>query len=294
MTFKRSISSFRSSQGQALFLEAYYASMKQLPKPSKQSRIKTSYGEVQYYLYEHPTQKKAPLLLLPGRHSGAPMWEANIKELIQERTVIVIDAIGDSGLSKQTKAIKDSKDQAQWVHEFITKLELGPVHSVGHSFGGWLASNHATHYPEDIKSLSLLEPVFVIEGLKPMIFLKSIPASLPFLPKNFKEDLLKEISGSSEVDLKDPVARMISYSSEYFQVQLPIPDLITGESLNQIKHPIYIRVADQSSLHNSEKIVKKALLSIENVDIKNWKNATHSLPMEYPEEISEELINFTQ
>ncbi len=38
-------------------------------------------------------------------------------------------------------------------------LELGPIHLVGHSWGGLLAMEYATRYPENLRSLVLLSPI---------------------------------------------------------------------------------------------------------------------------------------
>lgn len=46
--------------------------------------------------------------------------------------------------------------------EFFDRMELPKVHLVGHSFGGWIAAEIASFYPERLKSLQLIAPV----GLK--------------------------------------------------------------------------------------------------------------------------------
>lgn len=43
--------------------------------------------------------------------------------------------------------------------ELIDRLELGPVHLVGYSFGGWIAAELAAFYPERLRSLTLIAPL---------------------------------------------------------------------------------------------------------------------------------------
>lgn len=134
---------------------------------AKSVLIETSFGTIQTYCWQNKnTEFKKPILLLPGRSSGTPMWSTNIHDLVKDRTVYAFDALGDAGLSIQKKEIKDSLDQSLWINETVEKLGLSKVHIIGHSFGGWLAANYATQYPEKVFTLSLLEPVFTFRYIK--------------------------------------------------------------------------------------------------------------------------------
>jgi pimeloyl-ACP methyl ester carboxylesterase len=44
----------------------------------------------------------------------------------------------------------------QLIHEFISKLGIAPLSLVGTSFGGFLASRYCLEYPEEVRSLILL------------------------------------------------------------------------------------------------------------------------------------------
>jgi hypothetical protein len=112
-----------------------------------------------------------------------------------------------------------------------------------------------------------------------------MPATLPFLPKRWRENLLKDIGGVTEIDLNDPVARMIAAGSEHFQRQLPPPAKITPEQMQGWKMPVYVAMAAQSSLHNAGRAIKVAQANVEQLQAQSWPNATHSLPMEINAEV---------
>lgn len=283
---------FRSLEGEELYKQAYEEAMELLPEPSRTFDVTTDYGTVRVYEFansQNPTND--PIILLPGRSSGVPMWASNLEALAAERTVFALDALGDAGMSVQTREIRNSADQAEWLEQVFEQIQLPKIHLVGHSFGGWLAANYAVHYPDRIVSLNLLEPVFVFKGLHWQFYIKSIPASMPFLPKSWRDKLLEDIGGG-EVDLNDPMARMIAYATEHYALKLPLPDLLTEEQLNDLNMPVYAALAANSILHNSEAAVNVAKANVKNINVKNWPDASHSLPMEFPKQINREMLDF--
>lgn len=287
------IGQFRSLEGENLYKQAYEDAMELLPNPSRKFDINTDYGTVRIYEFTNSENPKlAPIVLLPGRSSGVPMWASNLEGLAAERTVIALDALGDAGMSIQTHKIENSADQAEWLEQVFDQLELPKMHLVGHSFGGWLAANYAVDYPDRIVSLNLLEPVFVFQGLKWQFYIKSIPASIPFLPKSWRDKMLEDIGGGYDVDLNDPIARMIAYATEYYSIKLSLPDIITKEQLKGLNMPVYAALAENSILHDSEAAVNVAKTNVKIIEVKNWLNASHSLPMEFPKQINQELLDF--
>jgi pimeloyl-ACP methyl ester carboxylesterase len=290
----RAVGYWRTPEGQRTYIKTYEEAMKLLPAPSKTLDISTDFGVVRVYEWiTEKTQVATPIILLPGRSAGVPMWLNNLPDFVTERPVYAMDALGDAGMSVQTVRIKDGTDQATWLHQVLMNLTLTKVHMVGHSFGGWAAANYATQHPERVASLTLLEPVFVFQGLNIQIIIKTIPAAIPFLPRSWRESMLKEIGGVTEIDLTDPVARMIAEGTEYYAQKLPgLPEQITPEQMQTWKMPVYVAMADKSAMHDSEKAVAVARSNIKHVQVKNWSGATHSLPMEFPDEINTKVLSF--
>ncbi|NLY46291.1 MAG: alpha/beta hydrolase [Tissierella sp.] len=284
---------FRTVEGEDKYKEAYANAMKLLPEPNRTLDIETDYGVVRVYEFINSSNKlEIPIVLLPGRTSGTPMWAENLGELLSQRTIYTIDILGDAGMSVQNKPIENAYDQALWLEQVFKGIELSQLHLIGHSFGGWNAANYTVHYPDRVISLSLLEPVFVFTGLRWDFYIKSIPASLPFLPDSMREKMLADIGGTAEVDMNDPLARMIAEATEHYAVALPLPKVIGAEQLSKLNMPIYVALGGKSVLHDSQKAYDNALQSVKNLEVKIWEDGTHSLPMEYTEEISQELLQF--
>lgn len=284
---------WRSSEGQKAYEEAYAEALKTLPDPTQTYDIPTTYGTVRvYYWANEQNRSKTPAVFLPGRSSGVPMWAANLPAIAATRSVYAIDALGDAGLSQQTVALKDGADQAAWLDQVFSALDLKSVHLVGHSFGGWSAANYASRYPARVTTLTLLEPVVTFVGLNLDVIIKSIPVSLPFLPKAWREGFLRDIGGGTETDLNDPMARMIALGLEYYAAKLPAPEQLSNEQLQRWNMPVFVAMAGKSVLHDGKKAVVVANENVKDVQAKLWPEATHSLPIEVASELNLEMTNF--
>lgn len=289
----RKIGYWRSAEGQKAYEEAYAEAMSVLPPPTQTYDIPTTYGTVRVYEWmNQQNSSKTPAVFLPGRSSGVPMWAVNLPAIAATRPVYAMDALGDAGLSKQTVALKDSADQAAWIDQVLSALQLESVHLIGHSFGGWAAANYASRYPKRVATLALLEPVFTFQGLNLDVYIKSIPASLPFLPKAWRDSFLQDIGGVTEIDLSDPTARMIAKGVEYYAAKLPVPEQITHEQLKRWDMPVFAAMASKSALHDGVAAVVVANENVAHVQAKLWANATHSLPMDVASELNVEIIDF--
>ena len=166
------------------------------------------------------------------------------------------------------------------------------MHLVGHSFGGWLAANYAARYPERVATLSLLEPVFDFGGIRWQVYLKSISASLPFVPRSRREAMLADFGGAEEIDPDDPVARMISDATEHYVAKLPLPERLSPERLRSLSMPVYAAMASDSAMHDSAAATRVAREDVRDLRIRTWPGATHSLPMEFSDRLDRELLEF--
>ena len=79
----------------------------------------------------------------------------------------------------------------------IAQLPEPSVHVVGLSIGGWTAMNLAIHRPQKIVSLTLIEPVFVFTSMSIEAIVRSIPASVPWLPRRLRDDFNSWTAGGA-------------------------------------------------------------------------------------------------
>ncbi len=175
----------------------------------------------------------------------------------------------------------------------LNKLSIKTVNLVGHSFGGGIASNFALKHPEKVNTLTLLEPAFAINYPKMSILFWATISSIDFLPDSLKNYGLSKITGEDPNIIEssnDPMAEMIKIATTGFTNSLPTPKTLNSDELSELRMPVYLGIADKSPL-TGEKAIKNAK-NISSATIRVWKNSTHSLPMEVPEKLGDELNKF--
>lgn len=284
---------FRSTEGEQSYLTSYKNAMSTLPPPRSTLDVETTFGRVRMYEFATRFADRAaiPVVLLPGRTSGVPMWADNLPDLAAARTTYALDALGDAGLSVQVRPIRDATDQADWLDQVLAQLPVPTVHLVGHSFGAWLAANYAARCPRRVQTLTLLDPVFVFQGLRWQVYLLSLPASLPFLPRRWRNHMLSVIGGGP-LDPTDPVARMIAEATDHYAVALPLPERLTAAQLRGLPMPVYVALAGRSAMHDGARAADVARIQIPDPTVAFWPDATHSLPMEQAAPLDKALLTF--
>ncbi|MGX5703614.1 alpha/beta fold hydrolase [Bacillus cereus] len=286
---------FTSEKGKEDFQIAYDESMALLPKPNDTKNIKTKYGTIRaYYFTKEENKHKEPILLLPGRGASTPMWVPNLEGLREKRPVYTIDLLGEPGMSVQTKVIENQKQQAEWLNEVIEGLGLERVHIVGVSIGGWTTMNLARYNPEHIATASLLDPVFVFAQISIKMILASIPASVPIVPKFLREKMLSYVAVGAEASDDEPIAKLIESGMRNYKLKTPAPDLFSKEDLKNIDIPVLALIAEKSTMHNSVKAVETGKKYVKDIDIVNWKNASHAINGEFSNEVNARILDFVE
>jgi pimeloyl-ACP methyl ester carboxylesterase len=290
----RRIGAWRSEAGRQVYIGAYDQVMSSMPAPVRTSDVATDYGTVRAYLFTIPAKAQiTPVVLLPGWGAGAPMWKENLSGLLEQRPVYVLDALGDAGMSTQTVPLDSAAAQAAWVDQTLADLEVSRAHVVGHSFGGWSAMNYAIHHPQRVASVSMLDPVQTFSSLRWQIYVKSIPAALPFLPQSWRDKALADIGGTTEIDKDDPMTRMISAGTQHYASKRSFPSRFSEQQLRDLAVPVYAAMAGASAVNaNPENAVKLAKSMLRDVEIRVWPGASHSLPMEEVDAVNRELLAF--
>ncbi|MCT1432451.1 alpha/beta fold hydrolase [Dietzia maris] len=234
-----------------------------------------------------------PVLLLPGMRSGAVMWQENLEEWIGQRSFLAVDPLGDAGFSAQTVPLLRFEQQGEWIAQVVSTLGLDKVHVVGHSFGGASACAYAMASPEQLASLTVIEPVMVIDRLPVGAFLWATMAQMP-LPAGWQAIALARLGGTTVEETRrgSALADLIATASKHFSPALPVPGTLTDDEWRQLPMPVRADIAGTSSLAGGQKAVDRLRRLRPEADVTLWPDATHSLPMQEKEAIGAQLLEY--
>lgn len=261
--------------------------------PEAESRlVDTDFGAVHVLVWESENPAP-PLLLLPGHSSGAPMWAENLPDFIGQRSIIAPDPLGDAGFSSQKLPLNSPADQGIWISQVLQAMAVDEVHVLGHSFGGANAAHFALQHPEQIASLTLLEPVMIIERLPVSAFFWATLTQLP-VPQSWRDRALAEIGGTTveEVQKRTPMSEMIDAAASGYRAALPTPGRLSDEQWRSIQVPLRVDIAGTSSLAGGQEGLERLEALLPEGEFGYWPEATHSLPMDERAALSPVLLEF--
>jgi len=289
---RRNVGYFKSERACAHFLSVYQTAMAQLPQVSQSTDVPTSFGTVCAYRFDGPSSAPGPpVVLLPGRNASTPMWRANIPALLEHRTVIAIDLLGEAGVSVQDEPITGPDDEAQWLDETLAGLGLDRAHVMGVSIGGWTAVNYAVRRPGRAVSLTLLDPVMTFAPIPVKALLVSAGLFLP-VPESVRRRVFSWISGGADVDDSLPEAALISAGSTDFALRKAMPRSFTDEQLRSLDIPVLALIAGRSVMLDAALAAARARSLLPHGQIELWADASHAINGEYPAEIAERAAAF--
>jgi pimeloyl-ACP methyl ester carboxylesterase len=276
---------FVSAAAQDRFRAAYDRALADLPDAERVLDVRTSFGVVRIYRYAG-TGAAEPLVLLPGRASASPVWADNLPSLLRLADVYTLDLLGEPGLSVQDRPIASDADQAQWLHEVLVALPEPRLHLVGVSIGGWTATNLALHQPAKVASLTLVEPVLVLDDLALEAVVRSIPGSVRWLPKAWRDSFGSWTAGGAPVE-DVPVAVLIEAGMQAYALRLPPPSRIAEPDLANLRLPVLVLLGGRSPMHDSAVAAETAARALPGASVEVFPEATHALNGEHPQEVAD-------
>lgn len=287
---------FRSPEAGARYLAAYDTAMALLPAPTETRDVHTGYGTVRAYRFAGAHPEAVPLILLPGTMSGSPVFADNLPSLLALRDVWLIDLLGEPGLSVQQQPITDDADKARWLHEALAALPPQRFHVLGLSIGGWTAANLARHEPADpaqrvVASVTLLDPVHVYGPIPVGTIVRSIPATVPWLPRSWRDSFNSYTAGGAPVR-DDPTATMIEAGMSGYAMKQPQPATIPVDDLRRIPVPVLAIVAGRSVMHDPAAAVGTAEQAFGAANVRVYPAASHAVNGEEPARIAADVRDF--
>lgn len=275
-------------QGRTRYLDAYCRAFAEFPEPDESLDVRTHFGSVRCYRFSGTGPSEHPLLLLPGKSSGTPIWAGNMPSLLKLGDVYAVDLLGEPGMSVQERPITCAADQAAWLAEVMRELPAEAFHLAGISFGGWSAANLVLHDASKVATLTLIDAALTLANLPLRMIMHSLPATVRWFPKSWRDRFNSYMAGGAAVE-NLPVAEMIEAGMKHFVLRLPQPALIPQSELQRITVPTLVIIGGRSAIHDADKAAATARRCIANATVHVYEGASHAVNGEQPERIAKDI-----
>jgi pimeloyl-ACP methyl ester carboxylesterase len=169
-----------------------------------------------------------PLVLIHGLSGSTHWWVKNIQALSEHFRLYVLDLIG-FGLGRgQPFALSES---AQIIHEWLDQLGLERVHLVGHSMGGYIATDLSLQYPEKVNRLVLVDAL--VTGLGRSIVGQGLGLlqAIRFMKPDFLPVLIRDSLRAGPLTMSSAVRQIQTANLTPLLPRLKVPTLVVwGEN----------------------------------------------------------------
>ena len=119
-------------------------------------------GEQYLWTYEFGDRSKPVLVMLHGFGGGSLLFFRIMEFLKPNFHVYMLDVSGQGRSSRPNFDCRNYEECEKFYVESIEKWRqkkgIKEFHLLGHSFGGFLSSKYAMHYPNNVKKLMLFSP----------------------------------------------------------------------------------------------------------------------------------------
>ena len=271
------------------FMAIYDAKMGQWPTEYKDVYVETSYGTV-HVIVSGP-EDAPPMLLLNASEMSGWSWLYNVGELNTRYRTYAIDTLGEVGKSRLNDTFNfpmDGKALADFYVEITDALGIQKAYVVGASFGGFIATNYALHYPERVGAVALLGPMGVTPATNRTVMRIMLTAIVPVRPF--------QVSTTNWATGDDPYVR--AETSEWFLMVMTDatpkkapPVTFTPEQLQRMDVPVLLIIGSEDNLTGDPEGVKELAMNIPAVQIEVLESG-HLIGIEHAERSNELMMDF--
>ncbi len=254
-----------------------------------------------------------PLFLIPGAFSTYRDWNRVIPLLSTSYRVLALDYLGVGDSDKPTNGFQYTiEEQSDLIVKIADQLQIPKFYVAGVSYGGVIAMNLSTRYPEKVERVVCIEggvikpkklphrykkeilriPLighFIISAIRSGLF-DRITAQVVMgkawksLSEEEKREILEIISHNNKTASQGSwsrIARTFKNSKEFV------------EEVKTLKTPVLYLYGKSSGFRKmTEMNVELFRRYLPHVEIVSFEDGTHNLELQKPKEVAEHMLEF--
>jgi len=245
---------FKDPAGKALIRDWHEKFRAKINQPTEERLLETLHGQT-HVLITGPVNAPA-LVVLHGALASSAHVLPELGNLIQDHRIYAIDVVGQSVMSEDRRLEMKDDSYAQWLRQVLDALGVDRIDLLGVSWGGWVALNFATTFPDRLKKLVLVMPAGVVNGSAWRGFIEAGWPIMKFLRKPSDENLDAAVKG--QFTTIDPDwRRFFGDALLNYKLDVRIPPLYSDVRLTEIKSPVLVFGAEHDLSFPGQKLIAR-------------------------------------
>lgn len=287
---------FQSAQAKAEYTDLYLEKASEWPVVSESRLIETPSGQT--YVRMSGRESDPPLVLLSGIRGNSLMWIPNIRAFSAHYRTYALDSIYDIGLSVRQRSLTKPEHLIQWLDEVLAVLvPEGLLSLVGMSYGGWLASQYALHFPQRLQKVVLLAPAATV---LPVSWAFIARAALTVIPhadfrKRFYYWLLRDMMQSGETGrawVDEAVAHWVVAERCFGPLPTVRATVLADRDLQSFGVPCLFLVGENEKVYSARKAVRRLNRLAPQIKTEIIPHAGHDLWIVQAEMVTRKILDF--
>lgn len=286
---------FKTPEGQARFIAAYDAALRQWPAPFEEADIPTRLGQT--HIISSGPKDAPPVVLLHSMAGTALLWRPNVATLSQHFRVHAVDVPGQVGRSVLTKPIESREEMAFWFADLLDVLDHRRAAIVGSSFGGFLAMNQAQLAPDRVERIVMISPIGTF-----------VPISAKFIYGMLVKPLIRRLTGRKP--LSADISRLLGPGqalrpedaawgkvmsvtmAESARPSLARVKVFKPDELAAMKTPALLLIGEQENIYDAHATLKRAKQRMPQLETVAIPNAHHLAALAQPADVNARILKF--
>ena len=239
-----------------------------------------------------------PLVLLHGAGGDSLQWIPNIEALSMSYRVYAIDNIYDYGLSIYNQPIKTPDDYVSWLGQLFSGLGLeNHINLMGLSYGAWLTSQYALHFPDRLDKIVLLAPAGMVMPIRFEWIIRAVLCFVPhrYFTKSFLFWLLEDLAQKDEASrtmLEEEVDAVFVRMRCYKPIRLIRPTVLEDAELKRIKVPALYLVGEHEKIYSACKAIQRLHKVAPQIITELIPNAGHDVSFVQAKLVNKKVLEF--
>ena len=194
------------------------------------------------------------------------------------------------GAACRRVAFRDRAHQSEWLGETLEGLGLERAHLVGASYGGGLALNQALRRPEQVASITLLDPVSLADiRMAHFIFWGMAAFGGSLGPRRVRRQVAK---WTRMPLVEEPrIMRLSLYGQINHPVRVVPPETLTDDQLRSIDTPALVLLGEKTVIYRAEEAAVRAR-SMPDARVEIVPDAGHALPVSHFDLVLDRIRGF--